>query len=212
MDGPTVAGMTHATVILAGGQARRLGGIDKTLLVLGGKSLLARIIERMDPPAAPIALSANGDPARFAAFGLPVLPDGAFAGQGPLAGVLAGLDWAQAQGADALLTVPGDTPFIPTDLAAALAPPPACASSAGRAHHLVALWPIAARAALYRFLSEPGRHGVRDFAAGLAMRRVDFPALAWDPFHNVNTPDDLTAARGLAGRRDTLRETRGGKP
>ncbi len=195
--------MTHAALILAGGEARRLGGIDKALLVLDGRSLLEGIIALLRPQASPIALSANGDPARFAPFGLPVLPDGAFAGQGPLAGVLAGLDWAAAQGAEALLTVPGDTPFIPPDLAAALAPPPACAMSAGQVHHLVALWPVPVRAALRRFLGDPGPRGVRDFTAGLAMRRVDFPVVAWDPFHNVNTPDDLEAARGLAGRRET---------
>jgi molybdopterin-guanine dinucleotide biosynthesis protein A len=195
--------MTPAALILAGGDARRLGGIDKPLLELAGQSLLERIISRLLPQAAPIALSANGDPARFASFGLPVLADGGFADQGPLAGVLAGLDWAAAQGAEALLTVPGDTPFIPPDLAAALAPPPACAMSAGQMHHLVALWPVTARAALRRFLSQPGPRGVRDFTAGLAMRRVDFPAVAWDPFLNVNTQDDLTAARVLAGRRQT---------
>lgn len=194
--------MMPAALILAGGAARRLGRIDKALLDLDGRSLLARIIERLVPQAARIALSANGDPARFVAFGLPVLPDGAIAGQGPLAGVLVGLDWAAAQGADALLTVPGDTPFIPPDLAAALAPAPACAMSAGQVHHLVALWPVTARAALRRFLSEPGPRGVRDFTAGLPMRRVDFPAVAWDPFHNVNTPDDLAAARLLAGRQE----------
>jgi hypothetical protein len=107
--------MTHPALILAGGAARRLGGIDKPLLELGGRSLLERIIELLAAQAGPIALSANGDPARFASFGLPVLPDGAFGGQGPLAGVLAGLDWAAAQGAEALLTVPGDTRFIPPD-------------------------------------------------------------------------------------------------
>jgi molybdopterin-guanine dinucleotide biosynthesis protein A len=131
------------------------------LLDLAGQSLLDRIISRVRPQASPIALSANGDPARFAAFGLPVLPDGAFAGQGPLAGVLAGLDWAASLGADALLTVPGDTPFIPPDLAAALTPPPVCATSAGQVHHLVALWPTAARDALRRFLCEPGRAAPR---------------------------------------------------
>ena len=109
-------------------------------------------------------------------------------------------------------------PFIPPDLAAALAPPPACATSAGQVHHLVALWPVTARAGLRRFLAEPGRRGVRDFTEGrdlaerLAMRRVDFPAVAWDPFHNVNTPEDLATARILASRRDTHRERRGGKP
>lgn len=216
--------MTHPALILAGGEARRLGGIDKPLLELTGRSLLERIVELLAAQAGPIALSANGDPTRFASFGLPVLPDGAFAGQGPLAGVLAGLDWAAAQGAEALLTVPGDTPFIPPDLAAALAPPPACAMSAGQVHHLVALWPVTARATLRRFLAEPGRRGVRnftegrdftdgrDFTEGLAMRRVDFPAVAWDPFHNVNTPEDLATARILASRRETHRERRGGTP
>jgi molybdopterin-guanine dinucleotide biosynthesis protein A len=204
--------MPPAALILAGGGARRLGGVDKPLLDLDGKSLLDWIIARLSPQAAPIALSANGDPARFAAFGLEVLPDGEFAGQGPLAGLLAGLDWAAAQGAAALLTVPGDTPFIPPDLATALAPPPACATSAGRTHHLVALWPVTARGALRRFLSEPGPRGVRDFldlapvsggvTAGGPMRRVDFRTASWDPFHNVNTPDDLTAARMLASRRE----------
>ncbi len=188
-----------AGLILAGGEARRLGGIDKPLLELGDKSLLARIIAALTGQVAPVALSANGDPARFASYGLPVLPDGAFAGEGPLAGVLAGLDWAAAQGAKALLTVPGDTPFIPADLAAALSPAPACATSAGRTHYLVALWPVAARAKLRRFLTETGSRGVRAFTAHLRMRRVAFEAAAWDPFHNVNTSDDLATARNLAG-------------
>jgi molybdopterin-guanine dinucleotide biosynthesis protein A len=90
--------MTPAALILAGGAARRLGGVDKPLLDLAGISLLERIIPRLRPQATPIALGANGDPARFAAFGLQVLPDGAFAGQGPLAGVPAGLGWAARLG------------------------------------------------------------------------------------------------------------------
>ena len=114
--------------------------------------------------------------------------------------MLAGLDWAAAPGATALLTVPGDTPFIPRDLAAALAPPPSCAASGGNVHHLVALWPVAARAALRRFLATPGPRGVRDFAATLGMRQVAFPAVASDPFYNVNTPADVAAARALAAR------------
>lgn len=205
-----------AALILAGGAARRLGGIDKPLLELDGTSLLARIITALTGQALRIALSANGDPARFASFGLPVLPDGDFAGQGPLAGVLAGLDWAAAQGVESLLTVPGDTPFIPPDLAASLAPAPACAASDGQAHHLVALWPVAARTQLRRFLTEPGPRRVRDFAAQLDMRRVAFPARAWDPFHNVNTPDDLATAHIFAGvmaeRPQTDRSKTGGKP
>ena len=129
---------------------------------------------------------------------LPVLPDGAFRGEGPLAGVLAGLDWAATLGAEALLTVPGDTPFIPCGLAAALAPPPSCAATNGRAHHLVALWPVACRADLRRVLSAPGPRDIARFAAGIGMRRVDFAVAKWDPFLNVNTPEDLAAARALA--------------
>jgi molybdopterin-guanine dinucleotide biosynthesis protein A len=126
------------------------------------------------------------------------LPDGSFAGEGPLAGVLAGLDWAAAIGADALLTIPGDTPFVPAGLAAALAPPPSCAAANGRAHYLVALWPVACRDALRALLSTPGPRAVARFADAIDMRQVDFPAGKWDPFLNVNTPQDLAVARSLA--------------
>lgn len=187
-----------AALVLAGGGARRLGGVDKPLLALAGRPLLAWVLAALAPQAAPIALNANGDPARFAGFNLPVLDDGRFLGQGPLAGVLAGLDWAAAQGASAVLSVSGDTPFIPADLAARLAPPPACAQSAGRVHPLVALWPVAARTPLRRFLETPGPRAVRDFTADLGMRLVDFPVGAWDPFYNINTPDDLAAAQAWA--------------
>ncbi len=190
-----------AAVVLAGGGARRMGGQDKPLLDVGGMPILARVVATIRPDVHAIAISANGDPARFAAFGLPVLSDGAFQGEGPLAGVLAGLDWAATVGADALLTVPGDTPFVPAGLAAALAPPPACASSNGRAHHLVALWPVACRGELRRVLSAPGRRDIARFAHAIAMRRVDFPAAKWDPFLNVNTPEDLAAARAIAERK-----------
>jgi len=147
------------------------------------------------------AISANGDPARFASLNLPVLPDGDFVGQGPLAGVLAGLEWAASLGANALLTVPGDTPFIPMGLAVALAPAPACATSNGRLHHLVALWPVARHGELRKMLSTPGRRDVGEFAKLIGMRRVDFPAARWDPFLNVNTPEDLAAARAIAERK-----------
>ena len=188
-----------AVLILAGGAARRLGGGDKPLHEIGGRSLLARILDTLDP-ALPVAISANGDPARFAAFARPVLADGAFAGQGPLAGLLAGLDWAAGLGASALLSLPGDTPFLPRDLAAALAPAPAVACSAGRTHHLVALWPVAARAVLRARLMQPGRRDVAGFAAKIGMRKVDFPLRNGDPFLNVNTSDDLAAARTRAMR------------
>ena len=189
-----------AALILAGGKASRMGGGDKPLLDVGGSSMLARVIASLRPDTVSVAISANGDPARFAAFALPVVPDGAFEGEGPLAGLLAGLDWAATLHASALLTVPGDTPFIPSGLASALTPPPACAASGDRAHHLVALWPVACRDDLRRLLSVPGRRNVEHFARLIGMRRVDFPLAKWDAFVNVNTPDDLALARGIAER------------
>ena len=185
-----------AALVLAGGAGRRMGGVDKTLLDVAGRRMIERVIAALD--ARHIAISANDDPARFAALGLPVLPDGEFVGQGPLAGVLAGLDWAAELGADVLLTAPGDTPFVPRGLAAALAPAPACAASNGRAHHLVALWPVACRDVLRQVLSAPGRRDVVSFSNRIGMRRVDFPVAKWDPFLNVNTLDDLAAARAIA--------------
>ena len=187
-----------AALVLAGGGARRMGGQDKPLLRLGGVPMLARIVATLRLDGHPIAISANGDPARFAEFGLPMLPDGEFRGEGPLAGVLAGLDWAATLGAEALLTVPGDTPFVPAGLAAALAPAPACAASNGRTHHLVALWPIACRDRLRRHLSVPGSRDIGGFLTGIGMRQVDFAVAKWDPFLNVNTPEDLASARVIA--------------
>ena len=116
-----------------------------------------------------IALSANGDPSRFSAYGLPVLPD-PIPGQGPLGGVLAGLEWAAGLGAHALLTVPGDTPLIPPGLSAALTPSPSVAESGGQRHHLVALWPVSAARPLRKWLQAPGSRSVRRFAESLPMR------------------------------------------
>ncbi len=191
-------------VILAGGEARRLGGIDKTLIALGGTPVLSLILRRLRPQVPRIALSANGDPARFAGFDLEVLAD-LRPGIGPLAGLLRGLDWAAGQGAEALLTVPGDTPFIPADLLARLSPAPAVAASAGRRHHLVATWPVAWRRPLADYLDglaadAPRRvHGARAFADGPArsMREVVFAADPVDPFFNVNTPSDRLAAEAI---------------
>ena len=187
-----------AALVLAGGEARRLGGVDKPLLDVAGAPMLTRVLATLRADGHAIAISANGDPARFAEFDLPVLADGAFRGEGPLAGVLAGLEWAATLGADALLTVAGDTPFVPAGLAAALAPPPACAASNGRAHHLVALWPVGCRGDLRRLLSVPGRRDIARFAGSIGMRRVDFAVAKCDPFLNVNTPEDLALARAIA--------------
>ncbi len=186
-----------AGLILAGGRARRLGGGDKPLLRLGGTTMLERIAAAIALPA--IAISANGDPARFARFGFPVLSDGDFFDAGPLAGVLAGLEWAERLGAMALLTVPGDTPFIPLGLAAVLTPAPACAASGGRRHHTIALWPVEARIALRAHLSRPGPRDVAGFAAAIGMRAADFASGPRDPFLNVNTSDDLETARNEIG-------------
>ncbi len=165
-----------------------MGGGDKPLLRLGDRTMLDRILGRLMPDHLHIAISANGDPARFAT-GLPVLAD-PLPGQGPLAGVLAGLEWAAGLGADALLTVPGDTPLIPAGLAALLAPAPSVAESGDRRHHLVALWPVAAAAGLRIWLGQPGSRSVRRYADTLKMRPVTFPG---DPFVNVNTPAELDA-------------------
>jgi molybdenum cofactor guanylyltransferase len=186
-----------AALILAGGGARRMGGGDKALMHMGGAPILARIAATLRADGHPVAISANGDPSRFAEFAAPVLADGEFRGEGPLAGVLAGLEWAAACGATALLTVPGDTPFVPPGLAAALAPPPACAASNGRAHYLVALWPLHCRAALHALLSIPGRRDILGFTRAIGMRRVDFPVTTCDPFININTPQDLARARAI---------------
>jgi molybdopterin-guanine dinucleotide biosynthesis protein A len=187
-----------AALILAGGRARRMGGADKPVLRIGGVSMLARILATLRADGHSVAISANGDPSRFAEFAVPVLPDDPFRGEGPLAGVLAGLDWAAACDATALLTVPGDTPFVPRGLAAALAPPPACAASNGRAHHLVALWPVDCRGALRARLTAPGRRDIAGFARAIGMRNVDFAVATCDPFLNVNTPEDLALARAIA--------------
>ena len=219
--------MPPPTLILAGGTARRMGGGDKPLLTLGGKTIIQRIIDTLDTGVTAatnthftdildtritdattmritdtphIAISANGDAARFQAFGLPVLDDGPFADHGPLAGVLAGLEWAAGLGAESLLTIPGDTPFVPSGLAAALTPAPSCARSGGRMHPLVALWPVLCRAELRTFLQTPGGRQVSRFTEWISCRPVDFPIDVCDPFLNVNTPDELARARDLAKR------------
>jgi molybdopterin-guanine dinucleotide biosynthesis protein A len=159
--------------------------------------MLQHIVGALRDDVMELAISANGDPGRFAGFGLPVLGDGKFDGQGPLAGVLAGLDWAIGLKAAALLTVPGDTPLIPRGLVGVLAPAPSCAASNNRPHYLVALWPISAREPLRRLLASPGRRDVARFAREIGMRQVEFPTAKWDPFLNVNTPEDLAAVRAI---------------
>jgi molybdopterin-guanine dinucleotide biosynthesis protein A len=190
--------MTLPAVILAGGLSRRMGGGDKGLLPWGEGTVLSAIRDRLARQAAPLALSANGDPARFAALGLPVLPDPLPGYPGPLAGVLAALLWAEALGAPQVLTVPGDAPFLPPDLAGRLtaAGAPAVAASGGRDHPVCGLWP-AALAPLLRDTLARGERRVRAFTETIGARTVDFPVPdgAPDPFLNLNTPEDAAEAR-----------------
>ncbi|WP_199699024.1 molybdenum cofactor guanylyltransferase MobA [Oleomonas cavernae] len=193
-------------VILAGGQARRLGGGDKGLLALGGRPILGHMIERLAPQCARLALNANGDPARFASFALPVLADPLPGQPGPLAGVLAGLDWA-SRFADCrwLLSVPGDQPFVPRDLAARLSTaavdmPLVCAASGGQTHWLTALWSITLREPLRRALVEEGLAKVEHFATRAGFATVDYATAPVDPFFNINDPGDLRRAEDLIHR------------
>ncbi|TBN42045.1 molybdenum cofactor guanylyltransferase MobA [Paracoccus subflavus] len=198
-------------IILAGGRATRMGGGDKGLLDLDGRSLLARIIDRLAPQCDGLALNANGDPARLAGLGLPVLADGLPGLPGPLAGILAGMDWAAARGADRVVSVAGDTPFLPADLVARLAAQGAAqgngivlaASRDGTGqvfdHPVCGLWPVALRHDLLAFL-QSGERRVRRFAELHAAARAVWDAAAADPFFNINTPADLDRARFLAAQ------------
>lgn len=195
-------------VILAGGLAARMGGGDKALLSLGAEPMLAHVIARLAPQVAEVALNANGDPARFAAFGLPVLPDTVAGHPGPLAGVLAGLDWAAAQGAESIVTVAADTPFFPGDLVPRLllagegmARPLVLAASRDaesgtQVHPTFGLWSVALREMLREALAR-GERKVRAWAQAQGARVAEFPADGLDPFFNINTPEDLARARAI---------------
>lgn len=193
-------------VILAGGQATRMGGGDKGLLALGGQTLLARVLDRLAPQVADVALNANGDAARFAAFDLPVLPDSIDGFVGPLAGVLAGLDWAAAQGAETIVTAAADTPFFPPDLVPQLllasegmAHPLALAATPdpqrGNARHpTFGVWPVALRDDL-RTALKGGLRKVVLWTDQHEGRMAMFPDEG--AFFNVNTPADLARAEGM---------------
>jgi molybdenum cofactor guanylyltransferase len=193
-------------LLLAGGQSRRMGGGDKALRRLGGTSLLERVIERLRPQVAAIVLNANGDPARFAGFDLPVIPDSVPGFAGPLAGVLAGLDWSAAHHPDCpfIASVATDAPFFPTDLVPRLASELeaaeadlACAASAGRAHPVFGLWPVRLRNELCRAVLEEGVRKVDQWTARYNLVTVPFPDAPVDPFFNANRPEDLALAATL---------------
>ena len=188
-------------VILAGGRSSRMGGGDKCLRPLGGRPLLEHVIERAAPQVGPLVLNANGEPARFAAFGLEVVADSLADHPGPLAGVLAGLDWARlrAPEAKAIVTFPSDSPFLPRDLAARLmasGAPLARACSGGRAPPVAALWPVALADDLRRALGE-GLRKIDLWTARHGVVGVEWDAGPLDPFFNANAPEDLLEAERL---------------
>jgi len=192
-----------AGVILAGGRSSRMGGRDKALLELGGQSLLDRLRARLSPQVGALAINTNAE-LGAAAHGCAVLPD-RFAGfPGPLAGIHAGLLWAETvPGVTHVATVSVDTPFLPADFAARLASADgslvALARSDGRLHPTCALWPVALRARLEAFLEAGATGKVLAFAEDVGYLAVDFPAVPFDPFFNINKPEDLAKAAALQG-------------
>ena len=190
-------------VVLAGGLARRMGGGDKPLVSLGGRPILSHIMDRIGPQVSALAVNANDDPARYRSFDMVVLPDSVAGRPGPLAGILAALDWAAGQAQALVLTVPGDTPFLPGDLVARLAAavaagaPAAIATSGGRRHPIAGLWPVTAREGLRRALTDEGLRRVEDWVGRLGAVAVDFPIDPVDPFFNLNTPEDVAVAERL---------------
>ena len=194
-------------VILAGGLARRMGGGDKPMRAIGGRSLLQRVIDLLAPQCDGLVLNANGDPARFETFGLPVIADDVPDFPGPLAGILAALDWAALNRPDVrwMLSAPGDCPFLPRDLVARLHAARiaenatlAVAASAGQAHPVIGLWDVGLRDALRHALVAEDIRQVGRFTARYPLATVEWPVTPLDPFFNANTTDDLAEAERLA--------------
>ena len=196
-------------LILAGGLARRMGGGDKARITIGGKTILDRVLATMAPQCGRLIINANGDPARFADTGLPVVADSVPDFAGPLAGILAGLDWVAAHAPDVtdLASVPGDCPFLPADLVQRLAQaraaaktPLACARSGDWRHPVVGLWPVALREDLRQALMVEGLHKIEIWTARHGVAIADWPVEPVDPFFNVNTPEDVAAAERVAAQ------------
>lgn len=195
-------------IILAGGLARRMGGADKPLVPVRGQSLVARVAAKLRPQTAVCVLNANGDPDRFAEFGLPVIADDLPGFPGPLAGVLAALDWCAMHRPDLswAVSVAADQPFLPDDLVGRLH---ACrissgaaivqAGSGGRAHPVNALWPVGLRAELRHALVEEDMRKMGRVMERFGAATEWWDATAIDPFFNVNTPEDAALAETLAG-------------
>lgn len=203
-DNPPTLGL-----VLAGGLARRMGGGDKAFLKIGDTTILERTLARFAPQCTGVVLNANGDPERFARFGLPVVPDDIPGFAGPLAGILAGLDWAarNAPAVEWIATVPGDCPFLPRDLvpklhAARIAENRmlACARSGEWRHPTAGVWPVALRADLRHALVVEDLHKIEVWTGRHGIAIAGWSDQPVDPFFNVNRPEDLACAAALAAR------------
>ena len=199
--------------VLAGGLGRRMGGADKALLHLGGRTLLSMAVERLDPQCDGIVISANGALERFEGMALPIVPDSVPGLLGPLAGILAALEWAASSrpSVEWVVSVPCDTPFLPLDLVsrlhegrAASYAPLACAASGSRLHHAVGLWPVAVRQDLRTAIAK-GTRSIREWTNAKGVARVHWAVDPLDPFFNINTIDDLAEADAMLERRSTSR-------
>jgi len=193
-------------LVLAGGLARRMGGGDKARIAIGGVTILQRVLACVTPQCARLVINANGDPTRFADTRLPVVADSVPDFAGPLAGILAGLDWTAAHAAECewMASVPGDCPFLPRDLVARLhavrsaaTTPLACARSGEWRHPVVGLWPVALREDLRRALLAEGLRKIEIWTARHGVAVADWAAEPVDPFFNVNTPEDAARAEML---------------
>jgi molybdopterin-guanine dinucleotide biosynthesis protein A len=195
-------------VLLAGGLARRMGGGDKPMRQIGGRTILERVIARLKPQCGELILNANGDPARFARFGLPVIPDTVENFPGPLAGILAALDWAAAHrpGVSIVFSAAADCPFLPRDLVARLNEALvkenaqlAVAASGGQSHPVIGLWRVALRDELRHALVQEDVRKIDRWTARYKLATVAWPTEPLDPFFNANTMDDIAEAERLAG-------------
>jgi molybdenum cofactor guanylyltransferase len=196
-------------LVLAGGLARRMGGGDKARITIGGITILHRVLACLAPQCISLVINANGDPARFADAQLPVVADSVTDFAGPLAGILAGLDWVARQMPDCewLASVPGDCPFLPNDLVARLhaarvaaGAPLSSARSGEWRHPVVGLWPLALREDLRRALVAEGLRKIEIWTARYGVAIAEWPAEPVDPFFNVNTPEDAAKAEAMAVR------------
>jgi molybdopterin-guanine dinucleotide biosynthesis protein A len=195
--------------VLAGGLARRMGGGDKARITIGGVTILQRVLACLKPQCTGLVINANGDPARFADTKLPVVSDNVPDFAGPLAGILAGLDWTALHMPECewLASVPGDCPFLPNDLVtrlhaarAAAGAPLACARSGDWRHPVIGLWPVALREDLRRALVAEGLRKIEIWTARHGVAIASWPAEPVDPFFNVNTPEDAAQAQTIAAR------------